>query len=66
MMNKNGKPKFGIMVAVTETPMGAAYKKAEKSTAKLSAKQKKIAEAANPKDKITGADFKALKKGKRK
>ena len=54
------------MVAVTETPMGAAYKKAEKSTAQLSAKQKKIAEAANPKDKITGADFKALKKGKRK
>jgi len=60
MINKKGKPKFGIMVAVTETPMGAAYKKA------LSSKQKKIAEAANPKDKITGADFKALKKGKRK
>ena len=28
----------------------------------LSPKQKKIAGAANPKDKITGEDFKALKK----
>lgn len=32
----------------------------------LSPKQSKIAGAANPKDKITGADFKALKKGKAK
>jgi hypothetical protein len=32
---------------------------------KLSPKQMKIAGAANPKDKITGADFKALKKGKK-
>jgi hypothetical protein len=29
---------------------------------KLSTKQKKIAGAAKPSDKITGADFKALKK----
>ena len=55
----NGKPKFGIIVAATETPMGAAYKKA------LSSKQNKIAKAASPEDKITGADFKALK-GKKK
>ena len=33
---------------------------------KLSAKQKKIASKAAPKNKITGADFKALKKRKRK
>lgn len=33
---------------------------------KLSPKQKKIAGAAGPKDKITGADFKALKKAKGK
>ena len=31
-----------------------------------SAKQKKIARIAAPRDKITGADFKALKKRKRK
>ena len=31
-----------------------------------SAKQKKIARKAPPRDKITGADFKALKKRKRK
>jgi hypothetical protein len=30
----------------------------------LTPKQKKIAGAAKPVDKITGADFKALKKGK--
>jgi hypothetical protein len=30
----------------------------------LTSKQKKIAGAAKPTDKITGADFKALKKGK--
>lgn len=33
---------------------------------KLTPKQKKIAGAAEPKNKITGADFKALKKGKAK
>lgn len=33
---------------------------------KLTPKQKKLANVANPKDKITGADFKALKKGKAK
>ena len=33
---------------------------------KLSPKQKKIARIADPKDKITGADFKALRKGKSK
>ena len=33
---------------------------------KLSPKQKKIASAANPKDKITGADFKVLKNAKGK
>ena len=32
----------------------------------LSPKQKKIANAANPKDKITGEDFKALKKKPKK
>lgn len=37
----------------------------KKSSKKLSPKQKKIAGAADPKDKITGADFKALKKGKK-
>jgi len=33
---------------------------------KLSPKQKKIARAAKPYNKITGADFKALKKRKKK
>jgi len=32
----------------------------------LTPKQKKIASTANPKNKITGADFKTLKKGKKK
>ena len=32
----------------------------------LTPKQKKIASAAKPVDKITGADFKALKKKKKK
>ena len=32
----------------------------------LSPKQKKLAGAASPSDKITGADFKALKKKKKK
>ena len=36
----------------------------QKGSKKLSPKQKKIAGAADPKGKITGADFKALKKGK--
>jgi hypothetical protein len=31
------KPKFGIMIAITESPVGAAYKKAEK---KLKGKKK--------------------------
>lgn len=39
----------------------AGYGKGKPSK-KLSPKQKKIAGAAEPKDKITGADFKALKK----
>ena len=31
LMKKNKtKPKFGIMIAITESPVGAAYKKAEK------------------------------------
>jgi len=38
----------------------------KKSAKKLSPKQKKIAGAANPKDKITGEDFKALKAKKKK
>lgn len=29
-----GKPAFGIMIAVTETPVGKAYKKAEKKNKK--------------------------------
>jgi|TARA_R100001126_G_C4857959_1_gene165697 hypothetical protein len=33
---------------------------------KYSPKQKKLARAASPRNKITGADFKALKKRKRK
>lgn len=34
-MKKNkGKPKFGIMIAIAETPVGAAYKKAEKKMKK--------------------------------
>jgi hypothetical protein len=37
-----------------------------KSKSKLKGGQKKIAGAAEPKDKITGADFKALKKKKAK
>ena len=41
----------------------AEYKSEEKP--KLSPKQKKIASAAEPKTKINGADFKALK-GKKK
>lgn len=39
----------------------AGYGKGPKAKS-LSPKQKKIAMAAKPKDKITGADFKALKK----
>lgn len=35
-------------------------KKMQKKT--LSPKQKRVASAANPKNKITGADFKALKR----
>lgn len=37
-----------------------------KSILKLSEKQKKIAEQAEPKDKITGEDFKRLKEKKKK
>ena len=37
-----------------------------KKSKSLSPKQKKIAGKANPKDKITGDDFKAMKKGKKK
>ena len=37
----------------------------EKSKKKLSPSQKKLARAAAPKNKITGADFRALKKGKK-
>ncbi len=40
----------------------ATMKKVKK---KLSPSQKKLARAAAPKNKITGADFKALKKGKK-
>jgi hypothetical protein len=32
-MKSKGKPKFGIMVAVTTSPVGKAYKKAEKQMA---------------------------------
>jgi hypothetical protein len=51
--------------------MEQAYEAAEKAEykgmkkSKLSPKQKNIASAAEPKDKINGADFKALK-GKKK
>ena len=41
------------------------YGKGKPSAKGLSPKQKKIAGAANPKDKITGDDFKALKRGKK-
>lgn len=41
-------------------------KKEEKEmTKKLSAKQKKIARVAHPRNKITGADFKKLKRKKK-
>ena len=49
--------------------LAAANKKFDKTkkkpTKSLSPKQKKIAGAAAPANKITGADFKALKKGKK-
>jgi hypothetical protein len=38
----------------------------KKTAKKLSPKQKEIAKAAPPYDKITGADFKALKKSSKK
>jgi hypothetical protein len=38
----------------------------KKTSEKLSPKQKAIAKAAPPRDKITGADFKALKKSSKK
>jgi len=41
-------------------------KEEEVMAKELSPKQKKIAGAANPKNKITGEDFKALKKAKAK
>ena len=60
------KPRFGKMANSTmSTAMGKAFTAAEKSSSKLSSKQMKIATAADPKAKITGADFKALK-GKKK
>ena len=31
---KKGKPAFGIMIAITDTPVGKAYKKAEKKNKK--------------------------------
>jgi hypothetical protein len=45
----------------TKMNMAEAYMDASKSP-KISGKQGKIAKAAKPVDKITGADFKALKK----
>jgi hypothetical protein len=42
----------------------AGYGKGKPAKKSLSPKQAKIAGAAAPKDKITGADFKALKKKK--
>jgi len=42
----------------------AGYGKGKAGKKTLSPKQKKIAGAANPKGKITGADFKALKNRK--
>lgn len=50
-MKKKGEPGYG---------KGKAAKKS------MSPKQKKLAGAASPTDKITGADFKALKKGSKK
>jgi hypothetical protein len=41
------------------------YGKGKPDKKSMSPKQKKIAGAAAPADKITGADFKALKKGKK-
>ena len=37
MKKGKAKPRFGIMIAITESPVGAAYKKAEK---KLKGKKK--------------------------
>lgn len=42
----------------------AGYGKGKAAKKSLSPKQKKIASASQPKNKITGADFKALKKKK--
>ena len=41
-------------------------KQGEMVMAKLTSRQRKIARAAKPKNKITGADFKALRKKKKK
>ena len=49
-MKKKGEPGYG---------------KGKSAAKGLSPKQKKIAGAANPKNKITGDDFKALKRGKK-
>lgn len=48
---------------VTEKVKTRVKKTAEKKN--LSPKQKEIAKAASPRNKITGADFKALKKSKK-
>jgi hypothetical protein len=42
------------------------YGKGKASAKGMSPKQKKLAGTAAPANKITGADFKALKKGKKK
>ena len=55
-----GKGTYGSKVG--RPPKKKTMKKVKK---KLTANQKKIASAAAPKNKITGADFKALKKGKK-
>lgn len=52
----------GCGVKKGEPGYGKGKGKAKKKS--LSPKQKKIAGAANPKGKITGADFKALKNRK--
>jgi hypothetical protein len=56
---------LGQIVEAKTKAKVAKIAKEKKGSKKLSPAQKKIAAAAAPYDKITGADFKALKKNKK-
>jgi len=43
-MKNKGKPRFGIMVAITESPVGKAYKKAEKMHEKTESAKERMKE----------------------